>query len=391
MNFRNCFLRRMTTQHAPPLANEIEISVFGPGYGEALLIHVGNGRWVTIDSCIDETSGRPAVLSYLEKLGVDPQTAIDVVIASHWHDDHVRGLKQLFSVATSAHFVCSSALAGSEFLALAKLYERPASRIPKGPTELDSCFREVVARSKLSGRQVLKFAMADRVLWELDSSSDSATTTVALTSLSPSDEMNRRSIMFMVQAMAAIKRGAHENRLVESYPNDVAVALRLDIGKRSILLGSDLEEEGDNLVGWSAVLDGQVARKSKSMAFKVAHHGSLSGHHARVWADLLESNPLSLLTPFRFGKHRIPTSADRARILSLTKRAYISAHPERSEKVARKASRKAEDLINRTAHNRRRALGALGHIRWRAPIFDANSEGTVELFNGAMALADISR
>jgi len=380
----------MPPKYSIPRDDELEVSVFGPGYGESLLIHAGNGRWIAVDSCIDNASRRPRALRYLEELGLDPQTAIHIVIASHWHDDHVRGMHELLKAASSAYFTCSPALTGVEFLALADLYARQSNRTPRGPQELYRCLTETASRGKSSGRQILKLAMADRLLWVPDVKGDSPQISARLTALSPSDEMSRRSLEFMARAFAAVKRGAKEDRLIESSPNDVAVALRLDVQGRSLLLGSDLEEEGNPLVGWSAVLDGVAARERKSTTFKVAHHGSRSGHHDAVWRDLLEHDALSLLTPFRWGRHRIPTPDDCVRILALTKRAFISAHPRRTEKPARRTVRKAEELINRTARNRRQAVGPVGHIRWRAPIFDPKSEGSVDLFDGAMALGNVS-
>lgn len=380
----------MPPQNSLPRNDEIEISVFGPGYGESLLIHVGNGCWIAVDSCIDPIFRRPRALLYLEQLGLDPKTAVHIVIASHWHDDHVRGLHELFTAASSAYLTCSLALRGVEFLALAHLYAGESTRTPRGPRELYGCLTEAAARGKSSERQILRWATADRTLWAANTKANPRGINAKLAALSPSDEMVRRSLSFMAQAFAAVKRGAKEDRLVESSPNDVAVAMRLDVEGRSILLGSDLEEEGNPLVGWSAVLDGVAAQESKSTVFKVPHHGSKSGHHDAVWTELLENNALSLLTPFHWGRHHIPTCHDRARIIALTKRAFISAHPERSIKPKRKSFRKAEELINRTARKRRQVPGPVGHIRWRAPIFELESEGTVDLFDGAMALTAVN-
>lgn len=379
----------MPSDSSPPRSDEIEISVFGPGYGESVLVHVGNGRWIVVDSCIDGASRRPKALQYLEKLGVDPKVAIPIVIATHWHDDHIRGMHQLFMAASSAYFVCSPVLTRNEFLALGDLYTSEVSHTPRGPRELYRCITDAALRAELRGHQILKLATADKTLWASELGGGFPAIIVSLTALSPSDEMGRRSLEFMARALAAVKRGAKEDRLIESSPNDVAIAMRLDIEGRSILLGSDLEEEGNPLVGWSAVLDGVSSRARKSSAFKVAHHGSKSGHHDAVWTDLLEHDALSFLTPFRWGKHRIPTSSDCARVLALTKQAFISAHPGRSDNPRRRTARKAEDLINRTARNRRHAVGPVGHIRWRAPIFDPSSKGTVALFDGATALADV--
>ena len=48
------------------------------------------------------------------------------------------------------------------------------------------------------------------------------------------------------------------------------------------------------------------------------------------------------------------------------------------------------EISTRTARNRRQVPGPVGHIRWRAPIFEPNSEGSLDLFDGAMALADVN-
>ena len=38
----------------PPGKNEFEITLFGPGYGESVVLHVGSGAWIVVDSCIDK-------------------------------------------------------------------------------------------------------------------------------------------------------------------------------------------------------------------------------------------------------------------------------------------------------------------------------------------------
>ncbi|MES9934905.1 MAG: hypothetical protein ABW153_00595, partial [Sedimenticola sp.] len=69
-----------------PSSDEIEVCLFGPGYGEAIAVHLGEGKWITVDSCIEPSTKTPAILHYFQEIGVslgDVQT----IIASHWHDD----------------------------------------------------------------------------------------------------------------------------------------------------------------------------------------------------------------------------------------------------------------------------------------------------------------
>ena len=66
-----------------PKAKEIEINIFGPGYGEGSVIHVGSNIWIIIDSCIDTASKEPVTLSYLRSIGVNPEESVRLIIATH--------------------------------------------------------------------------------------------------------------------------------------------------------------------------------------------------------------------------------------------------------------------------------------------------------------------
>jgi hypothetical protein len=300
-------------------------------------------------------------------------------------------MSQLLDACESACFSCADVLTKKEFLTLALLYAGESLRTARSIHELYTCLTEAGRRGKETARQFFKKAISDRILWSAVVSCGAETVNLRLTALSPSDEMGRRCVQFMLEAYEALLRGAAPDRMMSVSPNQVAVALRLDIGPRSILLGSDLEDENDPLVGWSAVLNSELSRERKSETFKVAHHGSKSGHLDGVWTDLLHANPLSLLTPFRYGRHELPTVEDRARILALTNRAYISAHPHRRAKPKRKRVPKVEALINSAAKGRRQAAGPVGHIRWRANLLDAKELGTVELADGAIELASVDK
>lgn len=89
----------------PPGEREIEVSVFGPGFGECLVIHAGHGDWIVVDSCLDVATREPAALTYLKALQVDP-SAVRRIIATHWHDDHVRGLGKLLRACANALQLC---------------------------------------------------------------------------------------------------------------------------------------------------------------------------------------------------------------------------------------------------------------------------------------------
>src|SRR4051794_14613649 len=97
-----------------PEFEEVEITVLGPGYGESVVVHLGDGDWAIVDSCIDRATDLPASIAYLRSIGVDPTSAVRLVVISHWHDDHIRGLTSTVTACPEARVVCSAAMHDSE-------------------------------------------------------------------------------------------------------------------------------------------------------------------------------------------------------------------------------------------------------------------------------------
>ena len=121
-----------------PAKDEIDVVIFGPGFGgKSSLIHIGDGEWIVIDSCIDNTSSQPAALAFFEHIGVDPAVAVRLICASHRHDDHVGGISKIVEVCKNADFACSMALSSGEFVELASVYNRNRALIqPSGSSEM---------------------------------------------------------------------------------------------------------------------------------------------------------------------------------------------------------------------------------------------------------------
>ena len=100
----------LSSADSPPRPDELEISVFGKGVGEALAIHLGDSEWMAVDSFVDSQTGRPVVLDYLERLGLVPQTCLRYIAVTHWHDDHTSGTSTLLDSAPNARVGISAAL-----------------------------------------------------------------------------------------------------------------------------------------------------------------------------------------------------------------------------------------------------------------------------------------
>lgn len=212
----------------PPGPGQIEISVFGPGVGECIAVHLGVGEWLVVDSCKGRGRSQPAALEYLESIGVDVRSNVKMVVATHWHDDHVKGIAQLFERAGSATFYAASAVSSAEFLALTGRREL-ASQFSSGVDELAKVGAITKSRSAVGG-PALSSVNAARRLWQ---SSDHVITEVW--ALSPSDEdvaISREHIASLLPQNPAVT-----TRIPALEPNDTSVVLLLKTAAGSILLG----------------------------------------------------------------------------------------------------------------------------------------------------------
>ncbi|MCY4385175.1 MAG: MBL fold metallo-hydrolase [Nitrospinae bacterium] len=150
----------MTGTGTPPDIDEFEFTLLGPGYGESIVLHVGGGAWVLVDSCLDE-KGTPRSLRYLENMDIDPAESVELIVATHWHDDHIRGMTQMVEVCDKATFCCSSVLRDKEFLAVIGALEyRHLSVAGSGLREIFNVFSRL---SQVASR--LKLALIDCLIF----------------------------------------------------------------------------------------------------------------------------------------------------------------------------------------------------------------------------------
>ena len=290
---------------SPPGVDEVEISLFGPGYGECIVVHLGDHKWIVVDSCIG-ADVQPTALTYLQNLGLDPSDAVRLIVATHWHDDHIRGMSTMLKTCQNADFCCSIALLKEEFIARVRALEKsPATLNGSGTREL---YRVSLL---LSERSVdLVYAVPNRLLFKEGE--------CEVWSLSPSDAV----IDAFLQQIKSIvpKDGEAKRRIPTLTPNHAAVVLWVRIGDDCILLGADLERNG-----WVSILDTLSGNHHLASVFKVAHHGSEDAHNDRIWEEMLSSEPIAVLTPWRLAGRELPNDDDVKRILSFTPEAYSTA------------------------------------------------------------------
>lgn len=370
----------------PPQYDEIEISVFGPGYGESVLIHLGQHEWMVVDSCVDALSGQPAPIQYLQNLGVNPAETVKLVVATHWHDDHIRGIGNIFRTCDNAQFVCSAALRSQEFLTLVTAASTRSMMTSSGVQEFAQILDTLQERRPKSVRSESvgpTWAIANQLLWQRRSSDSLPSIVHALSPASAAVTLAYHEISRLLPEVGQSKR-----RVVAQSPNLVAVALWVCVGDIILLLGSDLEETHNSGTGWSVIVDSPTRPSGTAGVFKIPHHGSVTADQPRVWTEMLQPEPVVILTPFVQGNVTLPTLADANRICSRTTQAYST-----SDTKLRKSKRRSgalEKTIRETVRNIRDAQAPMGQVRLRRPaVAQATNDWKVDLFGAALPLSNL--
>lgn len=348
-----------------PRPHELEVSIFGSGVGECIVVHLGDGQWMIVDSCLDPSSKQSVSLQYLEDLGVNIATAVKVVLITHWHDDHIRGLSRVVAKCKSARICYSAALLKQEFLSLVSTYSGRLSLVDRhtaGTKEISCVIKALESRVRDNVTYCTDSmvpVVADKILFEGNTRDCRCT----VRSLSPSDKAFEKALISFSQ-MIPDENDERVTLTSHNIQNHNAIALWIQFDDQKVLLGSDLEETGNLQMGWSAVVDSVVRPAGKAGIFKIPHHGSPNGHHDKIWAEMVESdNPVSVVTSYSKGSTPRPQHSDIARIKNYTSNLfYTSKEKQRPPKRESAVERTLRGMVT----DRKVLEGKAGHIQIRA-------------------------
>ncbi len=361
-----------------PNTNELELSLFGPGIGECAVIHLGNGEWMVVDSCLNLKRDRPVAIEYLSHLGVDIESSVKLIVATHWHDDHIQGMSQTLRAASGAKFACSAALLTEEFLALVSSPNHlNFVANTSGCSEFADVLDVLRQRSPLGERQGPDY-------WAHEGTTLFSGKTSNVFALSPSAQ----SVTDSKRHFASLLPNPETPicAFPRLSPNRLSVALLIGSPEISFLLGGDLESGTDQASGWHGVISSSVRPVYRSCAYKVAHHGSSNAEHVPIWTDLLVPKPIAAIAPYARGRLPLPAKTDIKRILKRTDLAYCTKWPI-TVKPPRRPS--VDGVMSRITRNRKAVSRVPGHIRIRSS-FSGDGIPSVELFDGATKLGSPS-
>ena len=302
----------------PPDLSEYEVSVFGRGYGECIVLSCGNRDFVIIDSFINPNSGRPIALDYLDCLEIS-YNKIKQVIITHWHDDHIRGISEIISSSNeNIQIVLNPIIKERDFL----------KYVQKGTEEGGdnglSEFGKVMNYIE-NHKNNVRFALRDTRIF-----SDEERYPTELYALAPQDAE-------LLQYIKTFIAPNLEERISAPYyrsDNDLSLVLLLKCNHDGALLGGDLQNSSDKSLGWDIVIDNYSHKNTRPLFYKVPHHGSKTGFNERIWSVILGENPYSVITAFNKGK-KLPDASEIIRIKEKSNHVFVigGAQKDRSKEL----------------------------------------------------------
>jgi len=318
--------------------NDIGVSIIGTGggYGESVIVNLGNRKWMVVDSCEDPNTKECLPLVFLKKNGIK-FSDVKLIVCSHWHDDHIRGISKLYSECIDAIFCVAIPSDKEKFMALV-LYDNKKSSINPEIASTKELLKCLEIRN--GNRPMWNYLLQDRMIWFQE-----GFFTSKVYCLSPSDEILNQ---WNQEIASLIPKYCEWNpKITLSSPNNKSVVLKVIVGNHCFLLGSDLENGRNNSVGWNCILTHSQSAKisPKATLIKIPHHGSRTSYNSQVWCDLLNEKPIGLLTPFFKGSITLPNKDMLQTYLGLTNQLFITSSHLRKKAKPKKRNKLIGNLI----------------------------------------------
>ena len=283
-----------------------------------------------IDSCLNEEK-KPAALAYLKSRAIDIENDVKIIVVSHFHDDHIKGLSDTIKECTNAKIVISSALNTEEFKKYIDALSANGENMAK--TKEINKIMQLLPDADKSNKLI--YAKRDCILYRSQEG-------LEVHALSPCDRDITSSNLDFSNSLKYANNSSEiacSAKLVN--PNHYCIVTRVlspSSENNEILLGADLEISDQK--GWDAVCDAiNSPRPNKAGIFKLPHHGSATGYHERTWSELLKDKPISVLTTF--DKSSLPREEMIEKYKEKSSHIYCTCPPKQSGK-----NRKQEDKLS---------------------------------------------
>jgi len=406
----------------PPESDEFEVTLIGgtAGYGESILLHIGNGDWIIIDSCVNVKNGECVPISYLNDLSVDISQHVLYVLCTHWHDDHIKGLSNILEQCTSKTvFVLSCSDDREKWV-----YEMLNDYNYQGKSTVLNELKCTISMANDKGIRILPVKQ-DSLVFNING--------VLAYALSPSDEVVKKFEEEVASAQVKyhktlnqaiklktidaqliqdastleeetinnfaglIKERIDEKKIVQEATNlltykdakrveqnDRCVALLVSFNGHHIILGADLENKTSDsgLSGWMSVAKCSSMNGVTSSLFKIPHHGSKTGYCDFFLKSFIKNDATMKLTAWAKGDKLIPEPVMLGKYYAHSQKMYITttALLKKENKEENKSIKKEMERTTEAIYELRPQLGI---IRSRMKINSLSDSWNTDYFGSA--------
>ena len=304
----------------PPEDDQIEITVFGPGYGESVIVYIPGLGWGVIESCRYEFNNTTYILplEYLKNYDV---RCLCFVVLTHPHADHYRGMGQILGHCDSSiKRVCRYSGRGiREFKAYLTELETQKGDRQGDIRELMNLFKLMSYLQYEKGVKLRRISKLTEIIPAKNVPlKNHRTVRVRLVSLSPSAASEQEYERLLDETTVKVIGEGDSDELLDLNDrrhNLIASALLLEIGTIQIVLGSDLERGDSDQTGWRGVCSNVDCPNMSAHLIKVPHHGSPRAHYDQAWNTHSSSGCLvSVVTPYNRVSPPLPRISDINRI-----------------------------------------------------------------------------
>lgn len=282
----------------------LNLWVFGPGYGELVIVRAPPGQWLVVDGCGNEEDG------YARRALDHYKATPALILFSHPHKDHAKGLRAVIERATGDPDTSTWPRIG--------MVPAPDTTGVGDPWDATAALdaglvQQVVATIHERWRQHAPCR------WELGVGTSERLGDATVRVLSPTDKERD-----------AAREAWLANR--QHNYNRAASALLITWRGRRVLLGSDLEETSGR--GWTAAMS-QDADLRRHDVYKIAHHGSKNAVGPHVECPSAPQLRVWIVTPFSKAFKGLPRFDDGeglARLLRIEDSIDLTGLPREHER-----------------------------------------------------------
>ena len=406
-----------------PALNEAEVTLIGgtTGFGETIIIHIGNGIWAVVDSCTNPINGECVALSYLKEIGVRVDEQLFYVVCTHWHEDHILGLSKLIDACSNKTVLALSCADDREKF----IYEMMEKCNYTGKSSKLTELRDTINKANEKGIKI-KRVEQDKMIFNKNGTECFA--------LSPSsteiEKFNKElanaqeKLHKVVGQVAQLKKidqasieeasnveeeifGSFEDLIVEKLDvetssveevddllkykdakkvevNDRCVAMLLKIKGHNVILGADLEHDQKRSPdgGWQSVSDCECMDSIVANLYKIPHHGSETGYYEYFLQKHIKPDAVSKLTSWIIGSNVLPKAVMLRKYYGHSKNLYVTTTSLLRMKN-NEENRTFRKIMNETTEEIIEFKPQLGIIRSRIIIDSEDDTWRTEFFGSA--------